>query len=89
MHDQKPLPNSQVSARTFGGETVIVDPRDNMVRMLNGVGSRVWELADGSRTIDEIAQVLVEEYDVEFEQAHESVLQFVQELANKNLLTWH
>jgi hypothetical protein len=72
----------------FEGEVVIVDPEKNMVRMLNQVGSRVWELIDGTRTTKEIVVQLVEEFDVKKEEAKNSVEGFIEDLANKGLLTW-
>ena len=53
-----PTHHPQTAARVFSGEAVIITPAENTVRMLNTVGSRVWELADGTRTVDEIAGVL-------------------------------
>jgi hypothetical protein len=70
------------------GEAVLVDPDRNVVRMLNTVGSRIWELADGTRTVDEIAEALTEEFEVEVSEARQSVVEFVDELADKELLVW-
>jgi hypothetical protein len=71
----------------FEDEVVIVDPERNMVRMLNSVGSRVWELADGTRTTEQIAEILISEFDVEREEAESSVFRFIEDLAEKGLLT--
>jgi len=78
----------RTASRVFSGEAVIISPAENMVRMLNPVGSRIWELCDGSRTLDQIATVLTEEFDVDADHAHQSVDVFVAELAAKDLLIW-
>jgi hypothetical protein len=83
-----PAHHPQTAARVFSGEAVIITPAENTVRMLNAVGSRVWELADGTRTVDQIAGVLAEEFDVDPAQAEESASRFVDELAAKGLLTF-
>ena len=83
-----PTHHPQIAARVFSGEAVIITPAENTVRMLNTVGSRVWELADGTRTVDEIAGVLTQEFDVDLPQAQESASQFVDELAAKGLLAF-
>jgi hypothetical protein len=83
-----PIHHPQTAARVFSGEAVIITPAENTVRMLNAVGSRVWELADGRRTVDQIAGVLAEEFDVEPDQAQESASRFADELAAKGLLTF-
>jgi hypothetical protein len=83
-----PIHHPQTAARVFSGEAVIITPAENTVRMLNTVGSRVWELADGRRTVDEIAGVLAQEFDVDMDQARDSASGFVDELAAKGLLAF-
>ena len=82
----RPTRHPRLASRVLNGEAVLIDPDRNVVRMLNPVGSRIWELADGTRTIEQIADVLVEEFEVEPLQAHQSVAKFVDELAGKELL---
>jgi len=82
----KPTRHPRLASRVVDGEAVLVDPDRNVVRMLNTVGSRIWELADGTRTVDEIARTLTEEFEVEVQEARQSVVQFVDELAGKELL---
>ena len=56
--------------------------------MLNPVGSRIWELADGTRTIAQIVDVLTDEYDVDPLRAQETTLDLLNTLADKNLIVW-
>lgn len=84
----RPQRHPRVAARAFGGEAVLIDPDRNVVRMLNEVGSRIWELADGSRDEDEIVAVLVSEYAVEQDAASAAVRQFLDELSRRDLLVW-
>jgi hypothetical protein len=86
--NRSPIHHPRTAARVFSGEAVIITPAENTVRMLNTVGSRVWELADGRRTVKEIAGVLTQEFDVDLDQARESATQFVDELAAKGLLAF-
>lgn len=85
--DARPRHHPRAASRLFEGEVVIVHPDTNMVRMLNPVGSRIWELADGTRTLREIAATLVEEFEVEATVAQQSVTDFVEELRSKDILT--
>ena len=78
----------RTASRVFNGEAVIISPAENVVRMLNPVGSRIWELCDGSRTLDQIAAALTEEFDVDLAHARESVSAFAADLLDKELLTW-
>lgn len=85
---RRPKHHPRTASRVFSGEAVIISPAENVVRMLNPVGSRIWELADGTRTAEEIAAVLAQEFDVDLPQARSSVATFVDELVGKELLTW-
>lgn len=87
--DLRPLAHHpRTASRLFNGEAVIISPAENMVRMLNPVGSRIWELCDGSRTLDQIAAALAEEFEVDVAHARQSVAAFVADLLDKELLTW-
>ena len=53
---------------------------------LDEVGSYVWELCDGERTIDGIVQGLSREYKLTRREAEASVTMFLQTLAKRNLI---
>lgn len=84
----KPTHHPRTASRVFGDDAVVITPTENTVRMLNPVGSRIWQLADGTRTVDEIANVLVQEFDVDQAEAASSAQRFVAELVDLELLTW-
>ncbi len=85
---RKPAHHPRTASRVFSGEAVIVSPAENVVRLLNLTGSRIWELADGTRTVEQIALILSEEFAVELSHARRSVAAFVEELVGKELLVW-
>ena len=53
---------------------------------LDEVGSFVWELCDGARSIDGIVQTVTREYKLTRREAEASVTTFLQTLAKKNLI---
>jgi hypothetical protein len=71
--------------RSFDHETAVILPTASAVRVLNEVGARVWELADG-RTFGEIIDALVNEYDVERIRLRLDAEAFVLELHSRSLL---
>jgi len=71
--------------RQFEQETAIILPTASAVRVLNEVGARLWELADG-RTFGEIIDTLVNEYDVERTQLQLDAEAFLGELHRRGLL---
>jgi hypothetical protein len=85
---RRPTHHRRTASRVFSGEAVVISPAENMVRMFNPIGSRIWELSDGSRTIDDIALLLSQEFDVTLEHAHQSTADFIDELAAKGLISF-
>ena len=61
------------------GEAVILSLDTKVFRGLNAVGSRVWELIDGRRSVDEIVTEIVGEFEVAPEVATRDVGTFVAE----------
>lgn len=47
---------------------------------MNEVGSRIWELIDGEKPLSEIRDVLVNEFEVNTEEAEEDLIEFFQKL---------
>ncbi|HKY32369.1 MAG TPA: PqqD family protein [Candidatus Polarisedimenticolia bacterium] len=81
-----PHKNPHAASRNFGGEAFIVIPQRHQYKILNGTGSRVWELIDGSRDAEEIARMIAEEYDVTIEAARKDVTSFLGDLSEHGML---
>ena len=75
-----------VVSRQIEDEAVLVHPVQGKVRVLNAVGARVWELADGQHTVAEIAQMITAEYEVDLPRAEADVLTFCVGLAQAGVL---
>ena len=83
----RPTPVAGVVWQVVEGEALLVIPGRGQVKVLNEVGSRIWSLADGSLTVGEIVEVICREYDVEYQQARADVLEFVNQLVERGILT--
>jgi pyrroloquinoline quinone biosynthesis protein D len=86
---RRPTHHPRTASRVFSGEAVVITPAENKVRMLNPVGSRIWELADGARSVAEIVAVLTDEFDVDPERAQRTTLDLLDTLAAKDLIVWN
>lgn len=75
------------ASRVLGGEAVLISPADNVVRMLNVPASSVWVLCDGNHTVEEIAAVLVHEFDVDLPTVLQDVSDFINQMVEKGLLS--
>lgn len=69
------------------GDTVVLLTRDTgQYYTLNEVGGRIWELADGTRTVAEIVRTLAEEYEAPADVIESDALEILGELAAERLL---
>ncbi len=85
--DSKPKPNASVQGRQLENEAVLVLPDKGEVKVLNTVGARIWSLADGSRSVREIAAAICAEYSISTAQVEADTLDFIRELAAKGIVT--
>ena len=85
---EKRIPSKSPSAayQIIEGEAVIINSSEQMVNVLNPVGSRIWDLADGRKTIAEIAELLAQEFDVSYETALKDAIEFTGDLADKKMM---
>lgn len=81
-----PRPAVTARGRLLEREAVIVLPDKGEVKVLNEVGARIWALADGSRSVREIAAEISRQYDVSAAQAETDTLLFLRELREKALI---
>lgn len=71
--------------RQIGQEVILVPIRGNVAELeyiytLNEVGQRIWSLLDGHKTVGEVCEVIVAEFEVEPEVARKDVVGFLEEL---------
>lgn len=77
--------NDRVVSRRIVDELILVPVRQSVADLetlytLNEVGARVYELIDGSRTVGEIVEVIVAEFEVDHDTARSDVETFVEQL---------
>ncbi len=84
IDDKYPVLHAQVASQVMDGQAVVVLADTGRVNILNEVGTRIWELMDGTRTVRELAEVLASEFEVTREAALEDTRAFVQELVARN-----
>jgi hypothetical protein len=78
--------NAALAWREIDNETVIISPGESVMHELNDTGSLIWRSIDGRRNAEELAALLVEEYDVTKEEALLDTLALLDELSSRNLL---
>ena len=73
--------------REIAGEAILVPIRGNIGEMesiytLDSVGADIWKLIDGERTLAEILDALLGEYDVEASVLSQDLDEFIEQLAS-------
>ena len=77
--------NPDMVSRLIGDEFILVPIRRNVADLesvftLGGTGVRIWELIDGRLTVGELLARLVEEFEIEPEQAEADLVEYLQSL---------
>lgn len=80
------LRTKDISARTMDDEVIVLDLASSRYLTVTGVGIRIFELLAEERSLDELSEIIVEEYEVDPEVARRDAATFVEELRAAGLL---
>ncbi|HKR64164.1 MAG TPA: PqqD family protein [Thermoanaerobaculia bacterium] len=72
----------RVRFRRFEDEGIVINQKTAEALVISEVGTRLLEIADGTRTLDECAALLTEEFDADRDTIAADVLQFANELVD-------
>ena len=75
-----------VITRRAEGELVLLDTEHDRVYGVEGVGVRILELLDEARTVDDVVEVLLTEYDVDADRVRADVRGFIGRLRDRGLV---
>jgi len=76
-----------VMARQVGEECVMLDMAHGTYFGLDPVGARVWQLLEEGRTLLEVCDRMVEEYEASRSDIERDVIRLVSELGESGLVT--
>jgi hypothetical protein len=75
------------SWRDIGGEVVILNEEGTQISLLNGTAALIWTLADGTRTVAQLAEAICERFDVQPQRALAHTEEFTVRLREAGLAT--
>jgi hypothetical protein len=81
-----PILSPELIWRELDDGTVVVTPEEGKVRVLNRTGTSIWLQINGQHSLAEIAEHLIEEFDVSQEQAVSDVTSFLTDLSQRGLI---
>jgi hypothetical protein len=83
--------DADLVTRNVVGETIIVPVKSNVgdldsIYTLNELGTMIWELIDGQKTVNQIVEEICISYDVSPEEARKDSLEFLDSLEEAGLI---
>jgi len=77
----------EVSARKVGEELVMLDLVSGTYFGLDPVGMRLWELLQEGKSLRQVCDTMIEEFDVSRDVLEQDVLALVRDLVDKKLVS--
>jgi Coenzyme PQQ synthesis protein D (PqqD) len=84
--DSRPCRSEAVLSNSAGDAVILLHSETGEYFSLDEVGGRIWELADGTRTLDDITRALLDEFDAPRETIDTDARSLLRELARERLL---
>ncbi|MFO7536624.1 MAG: PqqD family protein [Chloroflexota bacterium] len=84
----KPTVTNEIIWRQLDDNAVIVSPQTGEVRVLNEVGTLIWQMLTDRHSVADIVNHLANNYQVTPQQAQQDVALFLQELHERGLVQW-
>lgn len=85
LHSNVTVTKEQVSCDLVG-QAVVLNLTNGLYFELNSVGARIWELLQDGRTVLQVRDILLEEYEVDAELCTADLLNILTDLADANLV---
>lgn len=78
--------SDQVSGDLQEGNLAILNLKDGVYYGLNSVGSRIWSLLQAPKSVTDIRDTLLSEYDVETEVCTRELIDLLSDLSSRQLI---
>lgn len=79
--------NLEIDDTDLDGEKVMMNLDKGQYFMMNEVGSRVWDIIEEPTKVNEIINILTNEYDVDSKTCKDNVVDFLGRLNNADLIS--
>ncbi len=73
--------NAEIIFTDLDDTVVMMDPDKGNYYEFDSVGTRIWNLLDVERSVTQVCEVLVREYDVTLKDCRQDVLKFLEQVA--------
>lgn len=76
----------QVIAQKAANDLLLFNMEDGTYYSLNEIGSKIWDLCDGNRTVSQLVRLLAWEYEAPTEEIEKDVTELLEGLKNGRLI---
>lgn len=77
---------AEIAYRIIDKQAVIIHLKRNTFNTLNTVATRIWELADGQTSLEQIAKKIYQEFDIDWSILNKDCVGFIHEMLERGLL---
>jgi len=88
VHSIVAATKEQVSC-PLGQESAILNLKNSVYYGMDSVGTRVWNLLQQPRSVEELRNTLVSEYEVDSDRCEKDLLSLLQKMRNEGLIEVH
>ena len=81
-----PIPNKTIVYQMVNDEAVLVLPGEGKVKVLNKVGAYIWQQVDSHKSVGEIIDLVVNDFEVDPRQAEKDTFMFLNDLIEKAVI---
>ncbi len=81
-----PVKSDGLVLTDVGDESIVYDPREGKVHVLNGTGAFIWRKLDVSQSLEEISRLLSENFETELQTALKDTREFIEDLKKIGLV---
>ena len=78
--------NEDLLSGMVDDEAVIMSINSGSYHFINETGRRIWELIEQPKTVAQICDILIEEFDVDRETCQKDVLQYLKALRTRQVI---
>ena len=75
-----------ITSQMVGDEMLILDLQGNNITQLNQTATLIWQNCDGFKSKHDLADMIVSNFDVDYETAMTDVSETIEKLCNLNLV---
>lgn len=78
--------NSKIAWQKVEEKVVLVSPKTKKIHILYGTGGYLWECLEQQRSVDQLTELVCEQYDATQEQAQLDIQEFLNQMQEEDLV---